>query len=160
MKVGFTGTQEPSGGWTQLQAFTRLLACLQPTVFVHGDCIGWDAIAAMHVAQQYPNCAISKYPSTVTSKVANAPGVIAAPPQHPLQRNWDIVKTTWLLVACPRENTEQVRSGTWSTIRKARAHGKPVFLVMPDGSLDFERVAPFKIGNTFVDLPKLVGLAA
>lgn len=155
MKVGFTGTQEPSGGWAQLQAFARVLAALKPTLFVHGDCIGWDAIAAMHVAQQHPSCRIVKYPSNIPGKVANAPGIEAAPPQAPLVRNWDIVKTTWVLVACPK-GPEEERSGTWSTVRKARKQQKPIFIVWPDGTVTSENVRALNVGTFQIDLPKLV----
>lgn len=152
MKLGFTGSQE-GGGWMQLQSFIRAVAALRPSLFVHGDCIGWDAIAAMHVAQHHPRCRIVKYPSNIPGKIANAPGIEGAPPQNPLDRNWDIVKTTWVLLACPKAVKEEIGSGTWSTVRKARKQDKPIVIVNPDGSFDFERCdKALRVGPTMVDL--------
>ena len=38
-----------------------------------------------------------------------------------LHRNIDIIKNSSLLIACPVDkNKEELRSGTWSTIRQAR----------------------------------------
>jgi bifunctional non-homologous end joining protein LigD len=35
----------------------------------------------------------------------------------------------------PAEPEEQLRSGTWSTVRFAKKQGKPVFLILPDGTV-------------------------
>jgi len=43
-----------------------------------------------------------------------------------LSRNRAIVDETEMLIATPAEFTEQQRSGTWSTVRYARACGKKV----------------------------------
>lgn len=38
-----------------------------------------------------------------------------------LQRNLDIIKNSSILIACPvNKNKEELRSGTWSTIRRAK----------------------------------------
>jgi predicted Rossmann fold nucleotide-binding protein DprA/Smf involved in DNA uptake len=39
------------------------------------------------------------------------------------------------LIACPGTATEQLRSGTWATVRYARKAGKPITLVLPDGQV-------------------------
>lgn len=57
-------------------------------------------------------------------------------PQKPyLDRNLDIVTETDLLIATPKEYTEVLRSGTWSTIRYARKQMKPIYIVYPDGEV-------------------------
>jgi hypothetical protein len=57
-------------------------------------------------------------------------------PERPyLDRNKDIVRETASLIAAPAEPEEQLRSGTWSTVRFARKQGKPVFLILPDGTV-------------------------
>ena len=53
-----------------------------------------------------------------------------------LDRNKDMVRETAWLIAAPAEPEEQLRSGTWSTIRFARKLGKPVFLIFPDGTVN------------------------
>jgi len=47
-----------------------------------------------------------------------------------LERNLDIVKNSSLLIACPiNKNKEELRSGTWSTIRKARKHKLTIYIL-------------------------------
>jgi hypothetical protein len=52
-----------------------------------------------------------------------------------LERNKDIVRESASLIAAPLQAEEQQRSGTWSTVRFARKIGKPVFLILPDGTV-------------------------
>jgi predicted Rossmann fold nucleotide-binding protein DprA/Smf involved in DNA uptake len=52
-----------------------------------------------------------------------------------LERNKDIVLETASLIAAPDATEEQMRSGTWSTVRFPRKLGKPVFLILPDGTV-------------------------
>ncbi len=56
-------------------------------------------------------------------------------PKRYLTRNKDIVRETDILIAAPAEIEEQIRSGTWSTVRYARKLGKPVFVILPDGTV-------------------------
>ena len=44
---------------------------------------------------------------------------------------------TDMLVACPK-GPEEVRSGTWSTVRFARKRGKRIVIIMPDGTVTEE----------------------
>jgi hypothetical protein len=44
-------------------------------------------------------------------------------------------------VAAPRTPIETLRSGTWATVRYARAYGRPVWIVLPDGSVRVEAAA-------------------
>jgi hypothetical protein len=57
-----------------------------------------------------------------------------------LERNRKIVGATEVLVNCPGEAKERLRSGTWATIRYARKAGRPVRLVLLDGAVQVERV--------------------
>lgn len=50
-----------------------------------------------------------------------------------------IAETCDRLLAFPNESWEANRSGTWTTVRYARAAGKPVTLVLPDGTVREER---------------------
>ena len=42
-----------------------------------------------------------------------------------------------ILIATPKEKEEQLRSGTWATIRYAKKTKKIVFLVYPDGKYEY-----------------------
>lgn len=61
------------------------------------------------------------------------------PGSDPLTRNRIIATRCDALLACPAEATEQLRSGTWSTVRYARKASKPVTLLLPDGKVREER---------------------
>jgi len=39
-----------------------------------------------------------------------------------------------LVLACPAQKREQLRSGTWATIRYARKTGVKMFVIFPDGT--------------------------
>lgn len=47
----------------------------------------------------------------------------------PLARNRRIVAAVDVLIAAPETDREELRSGTWATIRYARAAGKPVVML-------------------------------
>ena len=52
-------------------------------------------------------------------------------PRDYLDRNKDIVNNCDLLIAAPKENTEVLRSGTWSTVRYAKQLGVTVVIIEP-----------------------------
>jgi cytosine/uracil/thiamine/allantoin permease len=56
-----------------------------------------------------------------------------------LWRNHQIVDATAALLACPFEFEEQLRSGTWATVRYARTLGRPIRFFWPDGTTTAER---------------------
>ena len=132
MIVAFTGTRR---GVTlpQSQALTTWLdRCVRGT-FLHGDCIGADAYAAQRARDL--GWMVECYPCTIAAKRAYAGGHVIHDPAPPLVRNRAMVDRCDVLVACPGEAIEQLRSGTWATIRYARKIGRPVVLVLPDGSI-------------------------
>ena len=55
-------------------------------------------------------------------------------PKSPLERNEDIVNDGEILIACPSRLGEELRSGTWATVRYARKVGKPVIVLDPGPS--------------------------
>lgn len=137
MRVGFTGTQH---GMTkpQLLAVTRIFnlwynRTKEGLVVHHGDCIGADAefhgIAIQHAA-------IELHPCTIESKRAHCQGAdFEHPALPPLDRNGRIVEACEILLAAPSSGIEERRSGTWSTVRRARNARKPVVVVDPDGTV-------------------------
>jgi len=52
-------------------------------------------------------------------------------PRPYLDRNKDIVRACDMLIAAPRTLTEELRSGTWATIRYARKQGVAVIILDP-----------------------------
>ncbi len=138
MKIGFTGTQV---GMTKRQrmAFCMLIAGHSidhdsALEFHHGDCIGADAQA--HEVVDRLGHKIVIHPPLDIRKAANCVGddVWALVPQLYLTRNKDIVDATELLIAAPK-GPEELRSGTWSTVRYARRQGKQLQIIMPDGAV-------------------------
>ena len=132
MRIGFTGTRH---GMTPAQERTLhgMLAARQGAVLHHGDCVGADAQAhelasllGRHVTIHPPNNGRVRAWKT-------SPDIRA--PKGYLTRNKDIVRETDILIAAPAEAEEQIRSGTWSTVRFARKAGKPVFVILPDGTV-------------------------
>jgi len=133
MKVGFTGTQR---GMTEKQKmeFARLILDLYPypSEFHHGDCIGADAEAHKIIETlSFGNIEIQVHPSTNEAKRAFCVAFVIYKPQDYLSRNHGIVDATDLLIACPKGNKEQIRSGTWATVRYARRKKKQLRIIYP-----------------------------
>lgn len=140
MKVGFTGTQR---GLTdpQYDALWNILYeedwWEPPCEFHHGDCIGADDVAHSH-ADVIGAYNLIVHPPSNSSKRAFCRGNETRKPKPYPQRNHDIVDETQVLVACPGEDHEVVRSGTWATIRYARKRGREIHIIFPDGSVRVE----------------------
>jgi hypothetical protein len=135
--VGFTGTQT---GMTPAQ-YTRLVTLLvelSPSIFVHGDCIGADAEA--HLAALDVGILIEIRPGDNDNKRAFSAGATKLHyPAANLYRNRAIVEQCDLILACPAERVERLRSGTWTTVRAARKATRELIIIYPDGSVLDER---------------------
>lgn len=128
MKVGFTGTQIGMSEAQKLQ-FVQDLLLLNPTEFHHGDCVGADADAHDIVREFFPGCKIVSHPPTIRSKRAFKKADEYREPKDYLARNKDIVDETDVLFGSPKSDEEELRSGTWSTIRYSRKQNKePIVL--------------------------------
>lgn len=138
--LGFTGTQQ---GMTlmQLAVVADLMKRLEFTAFHHGDCIGSDHDAYLLVAKHRPDCRIVIHPPVLEHKCAfcvriRVPNtVVQLPARHYIDRNHDIVRASTLMLATPAEKVEQLRSGTWATIRFARKLGIKLHVIYPDGTI-------------------------
>ncbi len=53
-------------------------------------------------------------------------------------RDKDIVNPAERMIAAPAGTTEELRSGTWATIRYARKKKVPLSIVWPDGTISYE----------------------
>lgn len=141
---GFTGTRQ---GLTDEQkaVLPRLLMALDVTRLHHGDCVGADDEA---------------------DEIARGLGIsiVIHPPDNPIDRAFCMKRETEPeqdeikdplpyfvrsneivregedgLIACPREDHEINRSGTWYTVRRAWKFMRPVWVIKPDGAVESDR---------------------
>lgn len=137
MKTGFTGTQRgmTTAQWQVVGTFLRN----SHGKLHHGDCVGADAEA--HDIALKLGLEIVIHPPLYDTKRAFCSGYheIRMPKPY-LSRNKDIVLETEQLIAAPGEEEEQVRSGTWSTVRYARSLKRAISIVLPDGRTIVENV--------------------
>lgn len=128
--VGFTGTQK---GLTvaQRRAIGLRFELDQPDEVHHGDCIGADA--EVHDLAGLVHAHIVVHPPRDPKKRAFLVGAEMrdALPYH--DRNAAIVHECDVLFAAPGGTKEQIRSGTWSTMRRAVKAGVPVLAFWPNG---------------------------
>ena len=135
MKIGFTGTRK---GLTQEQKLK--LIYLQnkrsPIEFHHGDCIGADYDSDLIIRKiNKTKLNIIIHPPNISTKRKYCSSQFIREPKPYLERNKDIVNETDLLIACPKSDKEELRSGTWATIRYARKVGKKIIIILPNGKL-------------------------
>ena len=126
MEVGFTGSRDGINAKQQnemtefLTKFKDHIKCVH-----HGDCVGADV--AFHNIAKDLGISISIHPPKDSKLRAYCEpygsGKMFAEKDF-LQRNHKIVDECGILIACPKTNTEQKRSGTWATIRYARKKKK------------------------------------
>lgn len=137
--IGFTGTQNGTTAMQRDALFAKLSEMEHDiTTAHHGECIGADT--DFHLACLFLRIPIIGHPPINTSKKAFLTGFLFEwEPKEYLDRNKNIVCCSKdLLIACPGEFKEQLRSGTWSTVRFARKTRVPRYIIFPDGSVKEE----------------------
>ena len=137
--MGFTGTQT---GLTdaQIELIVDVLSGLDEiTEMHHGDCVGADAQFYTIVRMLRPDAKITGHLPEDESKRAFCENDIECKPLPYLERNKNIVSEADVMIACPKQQKEVLRSGTWATVRHARKTGVPVVLIYPDGKYDYEQ---------------------
>lgn len=134
MKIGFTGTRIGMSK-AQKRVFESLIDEYWPEVFHHGLCQGADEEAHLIVRSMKPSCRIEGHPPTNYKFVSDVDCDKYFPQVPYLTRNKSIVNCASLLIATPKTNQEELRSGTWSTIRFARRTGKQLNIILPDGEI-------------------------
>jgi hypothetical protein len=80
-----------------------------------------------------PTVKIVGHPPNNPAKRAFVPCDESRTPKDYLTRNHEIVRETELLLAFPK-GKEQLRSGTWATVRLARKQKRTVVVFGPDGT--------------------------
>lgn len=136
MIVGFTGTQGGMTVW-QMARVSEILKEKECSVLIHGDCVGADCDAdivadSLEIKRQIRPCDIDNKRAHCEYNGAEQ----ISEPTAPLVRNHLIVDDCDVLIACPKGFSEELRSGTWATIRYARKVGKEVIIVWPSEGLE------------------------
>lgn len=140
MDIGFTGTREGMTTAQNSAVCEIVLRLPENLVLHHGDCIGADYEMHDLVEMLKPKARFHGHPPIISTARAWCPFDVIEPPKDYLERNLDIVRASELVIATPKEFTDQPRgSGTWATIRRSREWGKRLIIVFPDGSVEKER---------------------
>lgn len=126
--IGFTGTKMGMTGYQQISLLSLLRHC-GATEFHHGDCVGSDKQA--HDIAVILGLPIIIHPPVSSKLRAFCLSETILPPKDYLLRNHDIVAACDMLIACPMYDHEEVRSGTWATVRHARKRQKPITILYP-----------------------------
>jgi hypothetical protein len=106
----------------------------------HGDCLGADAQAHALATELGVRTVI--HPPKNTSKRAFVCGDEYRLPLHYIARNHRIVDQTEILIAAPKGAKEEVRSGTWATVRYAALLDRPLLILTPGGGILRSRPIP------------------
>lgn len=134
IRVGFTGTKDGMRGRQKEEVRFHLLAFFtRGSEFLHGDCVGSDIEAAVIAAELgYITIAYPGQSGSVTNRYrANHNSDVIHNPAPFLERNHIIVDSCHAMLATPKELHEQLRSGTWATIRYARKMKRPLTIIFP-----------------------------
>ena len=131
----FTGTRQ---GLTpeQHDRLQDVIDVLQPVLVHNGACEGADR--AMHRLCR-GRAILSEYHPSNSEQMAWAKSIRHAQEairalRGPLLRNGVMVRLGVRgLIATPGEEHEILRSGTWATIRVARKHNRPIWIISPSG---------------------------
>lgn len=137
LTIGFTGTRKGMN-WTQRSVIFKLLQSLSPGKAVHGMCKGADmqfddlcVLAKIPVEAYPPN--LPRYQGK-PSRCCNR-RLKVHPPSPPLKRNKVIVQLSDLMIATPHTKQEELRSGTWVTIRYAKQQKSRLWIIFKDGTI-------------------------
>jgi len=138
--IGFTGTREGMSEFQKRKLRVYLESAVvtagrtgDEVVFHHGDCLGADAEA--HEIAHSLGIEIVIHPPIVQRMRAFCKGIYLAPMDY-LERDRHIVDSTIGMIAAPKSNKEEKRSGTWYTVRYARKTGKTVILLSRNESTE------------------------
>lgn len=116
----------------QLHMIRDLLSGENIDVAHHGDCIGADQ-EFHEILRDLGGFWIVGHPPIKVNKRAFCDFDAIEDPKDFLDRNHDIVDAVDCMLFTPKEFREQLRSGTWATIRYCRKVKKAGLIVWPDG---------------------------
>jgi hypothetical protein len=130
--IGFTGTRDGMS-IQQRNTLHRRLFDSELGDFHHGDCKGADE-QAHDIAKSLGFRVVIHPPDDVRMRAFTYSDSERYPLPY-LVRNKNIVNETKVLYAAPKIAVEELRSGTWATIRYALKIGATVFIILPDGTI-------------------------
>lgn len=139
--IVFTGTQS---GMTEPQKKLVLKLFAHGERLYHGCCIGADKEAHDLWVARWDDCqSVTGYPSNLAAKRVYCATGLNHAPAPPIVRNHRMIDDALaagmpLCVAAPKGMQEELRSGTWATVRYARKQNVPVFVCWPDGTWDWD----------------------
>jgi hypothetical protein len=138
MIIGMTGTRH---GMTEAQkeSFRELLIWFKEHTppwdkpeLHHGDCVGADEEA--HKIAKDLDYRVIVHPPINESARAFCLGDKILEQKEYIDRNHDIVDVSDYLIGAPSSSREQVRSGTWATMRySAKNYPDNLIIIQPDG---------------------------
>lgn len=153
MRVGFTGIREDlpfdqgQELWRLIQSIGQAGPTDEPHELHHGVCVGADKQA--HEYAKAEGWRIVGHPPIIETWMAasiwNELDEIREAKQY-LIRNADIVDETDILIACPRNQLQEWRSGTWATIRYARTLKRPIVKIYGNGTIQVENYSGMDLG--------------
>lgn len=133
MHIGFSGTQEGMS-YKQLLRVTELMDSPDYKTSHSGDCIGADQ-DFVRIARIQGLHTVGHPPIKENKRTFEVYDEERTPKEY-LDRNKDIVDESDCMIFTPKEFTEQLRSGTWSTKRYCVEQGKTGIIIYPDGTME------------------------
>lgn len=134
--VGFSGTRRGMSDM-QKKSVAHLVEMYSPGVFHHGSCMGADT--EFHaLADRALNMIVVHPPSNertmIRSRVTFAK-ILTLEAKPYLDRDRDIVDASDIMIVAPLSFEEQLRSGSWTSLRYAKKTRRPIFHIEPDGAV-------------------------
>lgn len=137
IRLGFTGTRQglAPDQLSMMDGVVRRLVNISEVR--HGGCVGADAQFHSVIEKLGLLPRLTVYPGHLSAYRAtlSGSGFVTMEPTNTLDRNKVIVANSDVLIVCPKEFTEVVRSGTWSTWRYAKRCKCKTIIVYPDGEV-------------------------
>jgi hypothetical protein len=84
------------------------------------------------VLANFPDCKVICHPPIYESKQAYVGGHVVLPRKDYMSRNRDIVDASEVMIATPKTKEEELRSGTWATVRYAKRKRVLVRVIYPE----------------------------
>lgn len=144
-----TGTTTP-----QFSSLDEFVAAVRVTdIFANSETEACHGLAKGVDAEFHQICrkyhvSLRGHPGNILSKRAEisvSDFAVMFPVKNSIWRNHDMIDYAVtvkdrLLVACPKEDHEVIRSGTWATVRYARSCGIDIVYIWPsDGAVELRR---------------------